>query len=220
MMIRRAVIPAHQLSSAAAWLDALTPPGIAPVIRGWVLLVLCQADEDAAIFGLRMRGHSAWQLSGKTWFLHESDGIDRPSEMASASDALDRFGLQGRCELVDAIFADMHSDQKQRLTHSTRLMPPVFLPDTRDGPLTLRSEKSASLHCLVCLGLLRRWLLQTDWGSYADFVVADAGQRCAGCRRSALSAVGARRHSFGGRYEQRQYVDSGRQFGSLNPHYS
>lgn len=107
MMIRRAVIPAHQLSSAAAWLDALTPPGIAPVIRGWVLLVICQADEDAAIFGLSMRGHSSWQLSGTTWFLHESDGIDRPSEMAIASDALDWLGLQERCDLVDAILADV-----------------------------------------------------------------------------------------------------------------
>ncbi len=106
-MIRQTIIPAHQLSSAAAWLDALSPPGLAPVIRGWVLLVICQADEDAAIFGLSMRGHSSWQLSGKTWFLHESDGIDRPSEMAFAAHALDRLGLQGRCNLVDAILADV-----------------------------------------------------------------------------------------------------------------
>ncbi|WP_072896085.1 MULTISPECIES: hypothetical protein [Sphingobium] len=111
MLTWRTVIPADQLQRAADWIvrQSHPLPAVEPLLQAWVVIVGCDTAEDAIIFALAARGRSNWCMSDDTtWYLVESDhdDTDRCAEIAFAADAVKRYGLQDRCDLVDGLLVD------------------------------------------------------------------------------------------------------------------
>lgn len=109
MLIRRVVIAANQLQRAAGWIAQQSHPqsAAAPLLRGWVVAVICDDEGSAAIFGLTVRGRSTWSMSGdNVWYLVETSDADRADELRFAINAVDQHGLDDRCRVIDGQIVD------------------------------------------------------------------------------------------------------------------
>lgn len=109
MLIRRAVIAANQLQRAAGWIaqQSHPQPAAAPLLQSWVIVVECDDEGSAAIFGLAVRGRSTWRMSGdNVWYLAETNDADRASELHIAINAVDQHGLDDRCRVIDGLIVD------------------------------------------------------------------------------------------------------------------
>lgn len=110
MLIRRTVIAANQLQRAAEWIvrQSHPQPAAAPLLRGWVVVVACDDEGSAAIYGLAARGRSTWSMSGdKVWYLVETHDADRAAELHFAIRTVDQHGLNSRCRVIDGLVIDV-----------------------------------------------------------------------------------------------------------------
>jgi len=109
MLIRRVVIAANELQRAAGWVaqQSHPQPAAAPLLQEWVIVVECDDEGSAAIFGLAVRGSSTWRMSGgNLWYLVETSDADRAGELRLAINAVDQHGLDDRCKVIDGLIVD------------------------------------------------------------------------------------------------------------------